>query len=331
MAKKNYYETLGISRDASEQEIKKAYRRLARQHHPDVNSGDKSAEARFKEINEAHEVLSNQKNRKKYDKYGDQWQHAEQFEQAGRQQAPRRDFGSGDGATSFHFEGGDMGSLFDDMLFGGGRARTYTRRTRPMRGRNIETPIEVTLEEAFHGTTRTISLQSEEPCSACQGTGFIQNVPCSTCQGAGRVPRIKRLEVKIPAGVRTGSRVRIAGKGSPGYSGGAGGDLFLLVSVRAHRQFERRGDDLHVEVPVPLTIAVLGGEVQVPTMKGKLALKIPEETQNGRSFRLAGQGMPHLGNSSRGDLFARVNVVLPTKLSDREKELFKQLNELRST
>ncbi|NQT05885.1 MAG: DnaJ domain-containing protein [Dehalococcoidia bacterium] len=331
MARKNYYETLGISRNASEQEIKKAYRRLARQHHPDVNSGDKSAEARFKEINEAYEVLSNQKNRKKYDKYGDQWQHAEQFEQARRQQAPRRDFGSGDGATSFHFEGEDMGSLFDEMLFGGGRTRTYTRRTRPMRGRNIETPIEVTLEEAFHGTTRTISLQSEEPCSACQGTGFIQNVPCSTCQGAGRVPRIKRLEVKIPAGVKTGSRVRIAGKGSPGYSGGAGGDLFLLVSVRAHRQFERRGDDLHVEVPVPLTIAVLGGEAQVPTMKGKLALKIPAETQNGRSFRLAGQGMPHLGNSSRGDLFARVNVVLPTKLSDREKELFKQLNELRST
>jgi len=331
MAKKNYYETLGVSRNASEQEIKKAYRRLARQHHPDVNSGDKSAEARFKEINEAYEVLSSQKNRKKYDKYGDQWQYAEQFEQVRRQQAPRRDFGSGDGATSFHFEGGDMGSLFDDILFGGGRARTYTRRTRPMRGRNIETPVEVTLEEAFHGTTRTISLQSEEPCSACQGTGFIQNMPCSTCQGAGSVPRIKRLEVKIPAGVKTGSRVRIAGKGSPGSSGGASGDLYLLVSVKAHRQFERRGDDLHVEVPVPLTIAVLGGEAQVPTMKGKLALKIPAETQNGRSFRLAGQGMPHLGNLSRGDLFARVNVVLPTKLSDREKELFKQLNELRST
>ncbi len=331
MAKKNYYETLGVNRNASEQEIKKAYRRLARQHHPDLNSGDKSAEAKFKEINEAYEVLSSKENRKKYDKYGDQWQYAEQFEKARQQQAPRWDFGGADGATSFHFEGEDMGSLFDEILFGGTRARTYTRRTRPMRGQSIETPIEVTLEEAFHGTTRTISLQSEEPCPACQGTGFIQNVPCSSCQGAGMVPRIKRLEVKIPAGVNTGSRVRIAGKGSPGHSGGASGDLYLLVSVRAHHQFERRGDDLHVEVPVPLTIAVLGGEVQVPTMKGKLALKIPAETQNGRSFRLAGQGMPHLGNSSRGDLFARVNVVLPTKLSDREKELFKQLNELRST
>ena len=180
MTKKNYYETLGVNRNASEQEIKKAYRQLARQHHPDLNPGDKSAEARFKEINEAYEVLSSKENRKKYDKYGDQWQHAEQFEKARQQQAPRWDFGGADGATSFHFEGEDMGSLFDEILFGGGRAHTYTRRTRPMRGQSIETPIEVTLEEAFQGTTRTISLQSEEPCPACHGTGFIQNVPCSS-------------------------------------------------------------------------------------------------------------------------------------------------------
>jgi len=330
MAKKDYYATLGVSRNASDREIKQAYRRLARQHHPDVNAGDKSAEAKFKEINEAYEVLSSKEKREKYDKYGDQWQYADQFEQAQRQQTPFRDFGHAGGATSFRFEGEDMGSLFNDLLFGGGRARTYTRRTRAMRGRDIETPVEVTLEEAFHGTTRTISIQTEEPCPACKGTGLMQNVPCSTCQGTGRVPRMKRLEVKIPAGVKTGSRVRIAGKGQPGYNGGASGDLYLVVSVRAHRQFERRGDDLYVEVPVPLTVAVLGGEVQVPTMKGKLALKIPPETQNGRSFRLAGQGMPHPGNSSRGDMFARVNVVLPTKLSDREKELFQQLSKLRS-
>jgi molecular chaperone DnaJ len=329
MAKKNYYETLGVSHSASEQEIKKAYRRLARQYHPDVNAGDKSAEAKFKEINEAYEVLSSQENRKKYDKYGDQWQYADQFEQARQQQAAFRGFGDAGGATGFHFEGEDMGSLFDDLLFGGGRARTYTRRTRAMRGRDIETPVEVTLEEAFHGTSRTLSLQTEEPCPTCKGSGLLQNVPCSTCQGTGRVPRLKRLEVKIPAGVKTGSRVRIASKGAPGYNDGASGDLYLMVSVRPHRQFERRGDDLYVDVPVPLTMAVLGGEVSVPTMKGKLALKIPPETQNGRSFRLAGQGMPHLGNSSRGNMFARVNIVLPTKLSDKERELFKQLSELR--
>ncbi|MGD8501454.1 MAG: DnaJ C-terminal domain-containing protein [Phycisphaerales bacterium] len=328
MAKKDYYEVLGIKRNASEQEIKQAYRRLARQYHPDVNPGDKSSEARFKEINEANEVLSSKESRKKYDKYGDQWQHADQFEQARRQQTTFRDFGEASGTTSFHFGGEDLGSLFDDLLFGGGRTRTYTQRTRQMRGRNLETPVEVTLEEAFHGTSRTISLQSEEPCPACKGTGLMQNIACATCQGAGRVPRMKRLEVKIPAGVKTGSRVRVAGKGTPGHNGGASGDLYLIVSVRPHRQFERRNDDLYVGVPVPLTVAVLGGEVQVPTMKGKLALKIPPETQNGRSFRLAGQGIPHLGNSSRGDLFARVNVVLPTKLSDREKELFKQLSEL---
>ncbi len=330
MAKKDYYEMLGVNRNASEQEIKQAYRRLARQYHPDVNPSDKSSEARFKEINEAHEVLSNKENRKKYDKYGDQWQYANQFEQVRRQQTPFRDFGAAGGATSFQFGGEDLGSLFDDLLFGGGRTRTYTQRTRPMRGRNLETPVEVTLEEAFHGTSRTISLQSEEPCPACKGTGLMQNAACSTCQGAGRVPRMKRLEVKIPAGVKTGSRVRVAGKGTPGYNGGASGDLYLIVSVRPHRQFERRNDDLYVEVPVPLMVAVLGGEVQVPTMKGKLALKIPPGTQNGRSFRLAGQGIPHLGNSSRGDIFAKVNVVLPTKLSDKEMELFQQLGELRS-
>jgi len=329
MAKKDYYITLGVSRNASEQEIKKAYRRLARQYHPDVNPGNKSAEAKFKEINEAYEVLSNKESRAKYDKYGDQWQYADQFEQARRQQTPSWDFGDAGGTTGFHFAGEDMGSLFDELLFGGGRTRNYTQRTRPLRGQDIESPVEVTLEEAFHGTSRTISLQSEEPCPTCKGSGLIQKVPCSTCQGAGRVPRLKRLEVKIPAGVNTGSRVRIAGKGAPGYNGGASGDLYLVVSVRPHRQFERRGDDLYVEVPVPLTVAVLGGEVSVPTMKGRVALKIPPETQNGRSFRLAGQGMPHLGNSSRGNMFARINIVLPTNLSDREKELFQKLSELR--
>ena len=327
MASKDYYNILGVKRSASEQEIKQAYRRLARKHHPDVNSGDKSAEAKFKEINKAYEVLSDKENRKKYDKYGDQWQYADQFEQARRQQTPFRDFGRSSGTTSFHFAGDDLDSLFEELLRGT-HTRTYTRRAQPRRGRDIETPVEVTLEEAYHGTKRTLSFQAEEPCPSCQGTGQIQNVPCSTCQGLGVVPRLKRLEVKIPPGVKTGSRVRIAGKGQPGY-GGANGNLYLVISVKPHRLFKRHGDDLHVEVPVPLTAAMLGGEVQVPTLKGKLALKIPPETQNGRAFRLAGQGMPHLGNSSRGDMLAKVNVVLPTKLSQQEKELFKRLGELR--
>jgi len=326
MAKKDYYEILGVKRNASEQEIKQAYRRLARKHHPDVNPDDKSAEAKFKEINEAYEVLSDKENRKKYDRFGDRWQHADQFTRA-QQQAPFRDFGQGGRTTSFHFGGDDLGSLFDGLFRGAGPA---TRRAPPRRGRDIESPVEVTLEEAYHGTSRTLSLQVEEPCTSCRGSGWIQNLPCATCQGAGAVARRKRLEVKIPAGVRTGSRVRIAGKVQPGY-GGASGNLYLVISVKPHRSLERRGDDLYGDVPVPLTIAMLGGEVQVPTLKGKLALKIPAGTQNGRSFRLAGQGMPRLGSSARGDLLARVNIVLPTKLSPEEKELFQQLNKLRPT
>ena len=324
MAGKDYYSILGVNRDASEREIKQAYRKLARKYHPDVNPGDKSAEARFKQINEAYEVLSDKEKRQKYDQFGDQWQYADQFAQAGWQQAPFRNFSQG-GTTRVHFGEGDLGSLFDDLLQG---FRSSRRQARPRRGQDIEHPVEVTLEEAYHGTTRTLSLGVEEPCSACRGTGRIQNLPCSVCRGSGVVSRVKRIEVKIPPGVRDGSRVRIAGKGRPGY-GGTSGDLYLVVSVKPHRLFQRTGDDLYVEAQVPLTVAMLGGEIQVPTLKGKLALKIPPETQNGRAFRLAGQGIPHLGNSSRGDLLAKVNIVLPTNLSAKEKELFKQLKELR--
>ncbi|MBI2329611.1 MAG: DnaJ domain-containing protein [Chloroflexi bacterium] len=330
MAGKDYYNILGVKRDASEREIKQAFRRLARKHHPDVNPGDKSAEAKFKEINEAHEVLSDKEKRQKYDQFGDQWQHADQFAKAGGQRAPFRDFRQGDGAQSFRFEEGDFDSLFGD-LFQSSRRGTSGRRAGPRRGRDMDYPVEVTLEEAYHGTSRILSLQTEEPCSGCGGSGRIQNVPCSVCRGSGVVARLKQLEVKIPPGVKDSSRVRIAGKGEPGYAGGNSGDLYLVTSVKPHRLFERKGDDLHVEVPVPLTVAVLGGEAQVATPKGKLELKIPPETQNGRIFRLTKQGMPQLGNSSRGDLLAKVKIVLPTNLSAEEKKLFEQFSQLRPT
>jgi molecular chaperone DnaJ len=328
MAGKDYYELLGVGRNATEKEIKQAYRRLARRYHPDVNPGDKSAEARFKDINAAYEVLSDKEKRQKYDKYGDKWQYADQFEQAGRQQ-PQWDFSQG-GETGYNF-GGDIGgfdSIFDD-LFSGGRGRGSSRRTRQARGQDLESPVEVTLEEAYKGTTRTISLQVPGPCPTCKGTGRVQNVACSTCRGSGMVADIKRIEVKIPAGVQTGSRVRIAGKGQPGYNGGPAGDLFLVIAVSPHPTLEREGDNLMTTVPVPLAVAVLGGEVQVPTPAGKLALKIPPETQNGRIFRLGGQGMPRLGSPGRGDLLAKISVVLPTRLSEKEKELFRQLGEMR--
>ncbi len=326
MAGKDYYNILGVNRDASEREIKQAYRKQARKYHPDVNPGDKSAEARFKQMNEAYEVLSDKEKRQKYDQFGDQWQHADQFAQAGRQQTPFWDFSQTSGAQKFHFEDADLGGLFDDLF----RSGTRSRRVRPRRGQDVDYPIEVTLEEAYHGAKRTIALQSEKPCTGCQGSGRIQNMLCSVCRGSGIVSDVKRLEAKIPPGVKDGSRVRIAGKGKQSYTGGASGDLYLVISVKSHRRFERRGDDLYEEVAVPLTVAVLGGEVQVPTLKGKLALKIPPETQNGRSFRLTGQGMPHLGNSSHGDLVAKVSVILPTKLSEEEQKLFEQLSQLRS-
>jgi len=299
MAGKDYYKVLGVKRDASEKEIKQAFRRLARQHHPDVNAGDKSAEAKFKEISEAYEVLSDKDKRQKYNKYGDQWQYADQFEQA-QQQSPFRGYTRGGNGVRFSF-GDDLNDIFGD-LFGGGGA-TYSRRAtaRPRRGRDIDYPLEVTLEEAYNGAARTISFNGS-----------------------------KRIEVKIPPGVKTGSRVRVAGKGEPGFSGGSSGDLYLVVTVKPHPRFERKGDDLYVEAPVPLTVAVLGGEVQVDTLKGKVMLRIPPETQNGNTFRLAGQGMPRLGKSTRGDMLAKVKVVLPHKLSAQEKELFQRLKELRS-
>ena len=329
MAEKDYYKLLGLKKSATEKEVKQAYRKLARKYHPDVNPGDKASETKFKEINEAYEVLSDKESRKKYDKYGENWQHSDQFEQAERQQRQYRDFYRGGGSSGFSFSGGDVGDLegIFEGLFSGGRGGSFRRQVRPQRGQDLESPVEVTLEEAFQGTTRTINLQSGEPCTACQGTGYIQNVPCSVCRGSGVASTVKRLEVKIPAGVQNGSRVRIAGKGQPGYSGGTSGDLFLKVSVRPHAQFERRGDNLHVNVEASLREALLGGEVQVPTLKGALALKIPAETQNGKVFRLTGQGMPHLGKSTRGDLLAKVSVILPTKLTEKEKDFFRHLGE----
>lgn len=323
MAGKDYYAILGVGRGASEKEIRQAYRKLARQYHPDVNPSDKSAEAKFKEINQAYEVLSDPEKRQKYDRYGDQWQFAEQFTQARRPKTQFWEFSQA-GGPDLHFEE-DLGSLFGD-LFGISR-----RQARPRGGRDIEHPVEVTLEEAYSGTGRTIALQTAQPCANCQGIGLVQNVPCPVCRGSGLAPALKRLEVKIPAGVKSGSRVRVAGKGEPGYTGGRSGDLYLVVSVKPHPLFQRKGNDLYVEVGVPLTVAMLGGEIMVPTLKGKLALKIPVETQNGRTFRLSGQGMPHLGNSSYGDLLAKVNVVLPTKLSAEEKKLFEQLSKLRGS
>jgi curved DNA-binding protein len=308
--KRDYYDVLGVKRDASEKDIRQAYRKLARKHHPDVNPNDKTSEERFKEASEAYEVLSDKDKRAKYDRYGHDWQFAEQAEAARAQgYGPggfRRSYTTTDyGDIEDLFGGGDggLGGIFGDLFGRGAAGRRARGETIP--GQDIEQPVTVTLEEAYGGTTRILSMPTPE------GT-------------------TRRLEVRIPAGVKDGSRVRVASEGSPSPFGGPKGDLYLVVSVAPHKTFERIDDDLHIKVPVPLHVAALGGEVEVPTPKGsKLVLRIPAETQNGRKIRLANQGMPHLSGNGRGDLYAEVSVVLPTHLSDEERGLFDRLAELR--
>jgi curved DNA-binding protein len=306
MEYKDYYKILGVDRNAEEKEIKKTYRKLARQYHPDVNPGDKAAEERFKDINEAYEVLSDPEKRRKYDQLGSSWQQwqrgggdARGFDwsrwssaaQPGGVRVEYRDLGDLEGL----FGGRDFSDFFQSIFGGMG-----TPQARPRRGQDYIQPVEITLEEAFRGTSRTI-------------------------QKDGR-----RLEVKIPPGVRTGSKVRVAGEGSPGMAGGTSGDLYLEITILPHSTLERQGDDLNCEVPVSLYSAVLGGEVKVPTLSGDVMLKIPPETQGGRTFRLRGKGMPNLHNpKKRGDLYARLRIQVPQKLSQREKELFRELASLR--
>lgn len=335
---KDFYATLGVKRDASDKDIRSAYRKLARKHHPDVNPGDKASEEQFKDINAAYEVLKDPDKRKKYDKYGDRWEMADQIEEMQRQRSAgdyfRTSAGSrrtttSDGATYEDFDLG--GNDFSDILggiFGRNRGRQASPRSR--RGEDLEHPIEITLEEAFNGTSRLIQLQVPETCGTCNGTGRLAGEPCPTCDGIGSTIRSKRLEVKVPAGVDTGSRVRIAGQGNPGQGGAPSGDMILLITVQTHDRFERKGADLYIDTPVPLTDAVLGGEIEVPTLKGtKLRVTVPANTQNGRSIRLRGQGMPRSGGNP-GDLFARVKVVLPTTLSDRERALFEELRAIQT-
>jgi curved DNA-binding protein len=307
MEYKDYYKTLGVGKNATANDIKKAYRRLARKHHPDVNPGDKKAEERFKEINEAYEVLADPKKRARYDQLGNSyrgWQ---------RQGAPGGfDWGpwtSGfPGSSRVEYESafddlfgqGGFSNFFNAIFSGMGRGSTGARTTsRP--GQDYIQPIEVTLEEAGMGTTRVLRVDG------------------------------KRLEVNIPPGVKTGSRVRVPGKGGVGYTGGPRGDLYLKIKVIPHPTLEWVGDDLYCTLSVSLYVAILGGTVSVPALKGLLSLKIPPQTQNGRTFRLKGQGMPSLKQKGAyGDLFVKVQVKLPQSLSEKEKSLFRELARLRS-
>jgi curved DNA-binding protein len=315
MEYKDYYNVLGVSRGASEQEIKQAYRKLARENHPDVNPGNKDAEARFKDINEAYQVLSDKPKRQAYDRLGADWN---RYQQGG---ATEYDWGSFDQAGGF---GGEQNfSDFFEALFGsmGAGGSGIHFRTGPggfnvgggmggagmrMQGQDVEQTVEITLEEAFHGTQRRMQLAAP-----------------------GGSPRT--ITVKIPAGVDNGNRVRIAGEGSPGMGGGKRGDLLLLISVQPHDRFEREGTTLHTTVPTDLYTLILGGETRIQTIDGKtLTLNIPPGTPNGKVFRLNGQGMPEMNHPDRrGALYAKAEAMLPTNLSSRERELFEELRKIR--
>ena len=332
------YDTLGVRRGASEKEIRDAYRRLARKYHPDVNPGDRKAEERFKEINAAHQVLSDPESRGRYDRYGDQWQHAEQIEEMRRRQRS-----AGEGGFALHLDdlfgsgrgGGpevDLGEIFSAGEGGGILGRMFQRGrgrgARRQRGRDIEQPVSVTLEEAYAGTTRRVEIADDSGrCRVCGGSGQVTGATCHACRGSGRARATRRLEVTIPPGIADGGRVRLGGKGGSGSGGGRPGDLYLRVSIAAHPTFTRRGDDLEIQLDVPVWDAALGGEARVPTLKGKtLALSIPPDTESGRLFRLAGQGMPRSAGGY-GDLLARVRLTLPGPLTDGRRELLRRLRE----
>ena len=311
----NYYDVLGVARDAGDKEIRQAYRKLARQYHPDVNPGDSGAEEKFKQINEAHGVLSDSEKRSKYDKYGDRWMQADRIEEAEAQSRNRGRSGyhfynMGDfDPASVRFDIGGMGGtggmggsgsddIFDRLFNNLGSERPARPGPRPAE----EYPVEITLAEAAEGATRLVNL-----------------------------PDGRRLEVKIPPGVDTGSRVHIPAGGVPAGRGRTG-DFYLSVTVMAHPRFERKGKDLYSEIEIDLEDLALGTEVTVPTLSGRVALTIPPGTQNGQRFRLSGQGMPELNKpDAKGSLFATVKAVLPTDLTPEEEDLFRKLKELRSS
>src|SRR5213596_2958830 len=376
MAKEDYYKILGVKRDAKPDEIKKAYRRLARKYHPDVNPGDKAAEERFKQMSEAFDVLSDPKKRSVYDRFG---QYSDNLANAAAEGAASTytrgtpfDFsgfdwggsstsaGAGGGSTSFR-------DIFAD-LFSGGKAEREPPRPQPQRGADIEMPLSLTFEEAITGLTTNITVNRSEQCSRCNGAGdtggpvvqcttckgtgqvmrsggrlqFSQEcpdcegtgrrrTPCSLCNGKGTLPKTENVKVRIPAGVDTGSRVRIPGKGEGGRLGAPPGDLYIITNVGKHKYFTRKGDNIYVTVPLTVPEAALGAKIEVPTVAGKAQLRIAPGTQSGQKFRLRGRGAPSLRDpNAHGDQFIEAQVTLPKVISEETKDLLRryaQINE----
>jgi molecular chaperone DnaJ len=355
MAKKDFYEVLGVSKNATESDLKRAYRRLAMKYHPDRNPDDKSAEAKFKEAKEAYEILNDNEKRNAYDRFG----------HAGVDPNAAGGFGGGQGGNFSDVFGDIFGDIFGGQQQqrggGGGGARSNV-----YRGSDLRYAMEVTLEQAARGHTTEIRVPSWDTCTNCKGSGAkpgtkpvtcktcngqgqvrmqqgffsIQQTcpncegtgksipdPCTTCEGVGRVKKQKTLEVKIPAGIEDGMRIRSAGNGEPGMNGGPPGDLYVEIRLKEHAVFQRDADDLHCEIPISMARAALGGTVQVPTLDGNAEIELPEGTQTGKTFRLKGKGITGLRNSYPGDLYAHVLVETPVRLNDRQKELLRELDE----
>jgi molecular chaperone DnaJ len=351
--KRDYYETLGVPKNASEEEIKKAYRKLAMKHHPDRNHGDtgKEAEAKFKEVKEAYEMLSDSQKRAAYDQYG----------HAGVDPNMR----GGPGAEGFGGFAEAFGDIFGDV-FGGARGGRPGGGRQVFRGSDLSYAMEVTLEEAADGKDAQIRIPSwddcdtckgsgakpgtkpitcttchgqgavqmrqgffsvQQTCPTCHGSGKIIPEPCTTCHGQGKIKNNKTLEVKIPAGIDDGMRIRSTGNGEPGTNGGPPGDLYIEIRLKKHELFERDGDDLHCVVPVSITTAALGGEINVPTLKGSAAIDIPDGTQSGKQFRLRGKGIKGVRSTYPGDLYCHVRVETPVKLTEHQRKLMKELDD----
>ena len=353
MSKRDYYEILGVSKTASDQEIKSAYRRLAVQFHPDKNPNDATAEEKFKEAAEAYSVLQDAEQRRRYDRFG----HAGVSSGAGAGNWGAPGFGGIEDILGDLFGFGDV--------FGGTRAGS--RRSAAQRGADLRYDLEITLEEAANGMTAQLRIPRLEgcetckgsgaasgtqpetcqmcsgtgqvryqqgffsvarTCNACRGAGRVIKTPCKDCNGAGRVEREKQMEVKIPAGVETGSRLRVQGEGEAGMQGGPSGDLYVVIHVAEHEQFERQGSNLYEAVPITFAQAALGADIMVKTLDGNEKLKIPMGTQTGTVFRLKGKGMPQLGGRGKGDLFVSVSVITPTSLTREQRKLLEQLAEV---
>ena len=315
---RDYYQVLGVPRTASDDEIKKAYRRLARQFHPDMHSGAKKAEMekKFKELNEAHEVVSDADKRKKYDQYGAQWEQAEAYEKA-RQQAGAQGFGGGQPG------GASGGDAFSDIFGGMFSGRGGGRRGFAMPGEDLETDVDLSLREVLAGVTKRVSLREPLPCSTCQGTGALRSRTCPTCFGSGSTTEAKTIEVKIPAGVQDGTRVRVAGKGQAGSNGGKRGDLYLHVIIQPDPYFRRQGSDLHVALPVYPWEAALGAEVMAPTLTEPVRVKVPAGSRADGKLRLKGKGLPS-ATGGHGDLFLTLQIVLPATITPEELTLYER-------